>query len=118
MPVITDYSIGVNEDGLLTVSLSPPTPIADWTIRYMEQKRDGGISGFNFKYYGPDAGGGVSGITLVDAGQGTFNVQLNAVDSSGMDPANYVWSAERMDSGFRTTVACGTKSLTPGAGLP
>ena len=68
---------------MLTVTLTPPTNIGGWSIRWMAQRYFGGLSGLVTKY---TASGfdGQSGITITNSGQGVFNVQINSADSSGM----------------------------------
>jgi hypothetical protein len=100
------------EDGILTVSMSPPVAIGGWEIQFKTTKRFGGTtnlftksvaSGFN----------GQSGITITNSGAGIFNIQVNSVDSSGLDFGNYAAVSERLNSGSRTTLTEGFLLLMP-----
>lgn len=102
----TDFSWIKYDDGVLTIALTPPAPIGGWDLRFSLTKRFGGesllvtkscASGYN----------NVSGINIVNSGQGIFNVALSSVDTSGLQPGLYASRCERMNSGARTTLSEG-----------
>lgn len=107
-----DFALAQYADGTLTVTLSPPVPVGGWEIEWVMQKHFGSesplvrksvASGFN----------GASGIRVTNSGQGEFKVTINSVDTSGLDPINYVHSARRLTSGSRVPLAEGYVILTP-----
>jgi len=110
--IFTDFSLGRYEDGVLTVTLTPPTPIGGWTIRFMAQRHFGGLSGYAVKYTASGLDG-MSGITITNSGLGIFNIQLNSSDMSGLPFGNYATGSERLDSGQRTDLTQGFWSLNP-----
>ena len=109
MPVETSFSLPRQEDATITVVMTPPVSITGWPIQFNFLKRFGGdplfskylASGFN----------GVSGISIVDAGQGVFNVSLEANNTSGFQPGNYAVQTFRLSSGARTELTCGFATL-------
>lgn len=99
-------------DGTLTIPLQPPTAIGGWNVRMTCMKRFGGVSGFFVKSM---ASGfyGVSGMNIVNSGNGTMNATINSADTSGMAYGTYAVVIERMDSGFRTPLSNGFLINTP-----
>ena len=113
MPVIADYSFVKFDDGTITVGLQNPTPIGGWDIRYVVTRRFDGSSGLIVKSVASGYNG-QSGITITDSGQGVFNIALNGIDTSGLNPGNYASKCERTNSGFHTTLTLGYLLLLPG----
>jgi hypothetical protein len=112
MPIIANFTLARLEDGVLTIGLEPPAAIGGWNLQLTCMKRFGGqtplflkscASGFN----------GVSGITVVNSGQGIFNIPINSVDTSGSEYGNYATFIERLDSGFRTVIDEGYLTVNP-----
>lgn len=117
MPILVDFSMARNEDATLSVSLQPPTPIGGWDLRFQSSKRHGGLSGgLTPPKVSASGFSGVSGITVVNSGQGQFNVSLNSVDSSGLDFGAYAYSIERMSSGARSVLTQGFIQILPNVG--
>lgn len=107
-----DFSLAPNEDGTIQVNLQPPTPIGGWSLRFDMWKRFGSdtpiiskfaASGFN----------GVSGITIVDSGQGVLQVQLFNPEMSGQDFGAYAYRIARTSSGFVTNTTEGYRLCAP-----
>ena len=121
MAVSVDFSLGRQEDGLLTVNMNPPTAIGGWNIVATIQERFGGISGKIVKSvasgFSASSGNDRSGISVLDSGQGRFRIQLNASETSGWDFKNYVFTVERRDSGSRTILSQGHLLLNPNTGV-
>ena len=113
MAIIQNFSLGRNEAGILTITMTPAVPIGGWELRFHEQKRFGGLSGF-IKTAASGYGDGVSGITVVSSGAGVFQVAIGPADTSGLEFGTYAWTAERLLSGSRTALARGYHILTPG----
>jgi hypothetical protein len=111
MPIYTDYDLVRYSDGQLTIALSPPTPIGGWTVLYEETRRFCGTSGI--QKWLASGFNGVSGITVVNSGEGVIRVQINSTDSSGRNPGSYAYTITRMDSGHRTTLAEGYHVMGP-----
>jgi hypothetical protein len=113
MPVIADFSFVKFDDGTITVGLQDPTPIGGWDIQFVVSKRfDGASSGIVTKSVASGFNG-ASGITITDSGQGHFNIALNGIDTSGLEPGNYATRTERTTSGFHTTLTLGYLILLP-----
>lgn len=113
MPVQADYSFVRMDDGTITVGLQEPTNIAGWGIQFQVSKRFDGGSGLIVKSMASGFVNGQSGITMVNAAQGIFNINLNGVDTSGLQPGNYASKCERINSGFHTTLTVGYLILLP-----
>jgi hypothetical protein len=116
MPSQTDMSLTRFEDGVFIVSMAPSVNISNWTVRFQAQKRFGGISGFMLKSIASGYNN-QSGINITNSGQGQFNVQLNSVDTSGLDYGVYTYCCERLDPGARTVLSEGFITLLPGGGV-
>lgn len=117
MPVHMDFAYTRMEDGTLTISLTPPIPVGgqDWAFRC--GKRFGGgmdliqksvSSGFS-----ASSGVPMSGIQVINSGQGVFQIALNSPDTSGLDYGNYSFSFARTMSGQYSTAAEGYMLLEP-----
>ncbi len=116
MPTQSDFSLTPLEDGVFIINMAPGTPIGGWAMRFQAQKRFGGISGFMQKYTASGYNG-QSGINITNSGQGQFNVQLNSVDTSGLNFGVYTYCCERLDVGSRTVLSEGFITLLPGGGV-
>ena len=106
MPAYVDWNLGEREDGLFTVGLAPPIAIGGWNIQFTLLTRFGGISGLVTKSCASGFSG-VSGITVTNSGNGTFQVSINSADTSGFNPNAYAYTVERLDTGFRTELLQG-----------
>lgn len=113
MSIITNFGAVRMEDGTLTIEMVPAEPIGGWSLQFSVKHRFGGETNLITKVGASGFYLGESGVQIVNSGQGIFNVRLNAVDTSGFDFKNYAFLAERMDSGYRTTLAEGFITLTP-----
>ena len=99
------------EDGLLTITLTPPTSIRNWSIEWKLQKRFG-YSPYPIAVASVTSGlNNVSGINIINADQGVFTVNLIGALTSGLDAGNYVNTSVRTDSGFNTVLSEGYLQL-------
>lgn len=112
MPVLTDFQMSKFEDGILVVEMEPPQPIGGWLVRFQVMKRFGSSSGLIEKWMG-SGGYNVSGMDIVNSGQGLYQATINSLDTSGLDYGAYAFQSERMDSGFRTVLNEGYFMLVP-----
>ena len=112
MPVISDFSLAKFQDGTLTISMAPPQAIGGWPINFTVEKRYGSSDSLILKSVSSGFNG-VSGITVVNSGQGVFNIAINSIDTSGLDWGNYATRSERVNSGARTPITEGFLLLTP-----
>lgn len=112
MPILQDFTLGVNEDGTLSIPMVPATPIGGWTIQYNMMKYFGGVSGIATKYLSSGFNG-ASGITVTNSGQGIFNVSLFASDTSGLQFGSYAYTITRTDSGSHTNICEGWRLAVP-----
>jgi hypothetical protein len=103
LPVYANFTLARYEDGILTVSMTPPTPIGGWTLQFSVCTRFGGTSPLVTKSCASGYNG-TSGITITNSGQGFFAVQLKSADTSGLDPGNFAYVIERLDSGARSLI--------------
>lgn len=102
------------DDGTLVVEMADPIPVGGLSIEFKTQRRFGDdfASGYVTKSM---ASGfyGVSGMNIVNSGEGKFNVAIAGVDTSGMDCGEYAFKIARTDSGSRTSYTEGYMSLQP-----
>lgn len=113
MPILFDMPLVKFEDGILTVALNPPTAIGGWDIEFRVQKRFGQSSGLIIKQAMSGYITGQSGITFVNSGNGTIDINVNQPDTSGLEFGNYAASVRRMNSGSRSVLSQGFLVLYP-----
>ena len=105
MAVYSDFSLMRFENGILSVAMTPPTAIGGWNIQFIQTFRPGGepfiIKSMSSGYYG------VSGMTIINSGQGIMAISLLPIEMSGHDPGAYAWRVTRQDSGYVTDIAQG-----------
>ncbi len=106
MPVYADFPIVQQEDMRVSLNMNPPVPIGQWTIQFQVQRRFGGISGIMFASVASGFNG-MSGITIIDSGQGQMVVTIPSVVTSGMNPGPKAFAGNRIDSGFHTCIVEG-----------
>jgi hypothetical protein len=109
------YYLSQFSDGMLTIGMAPPQPIGGWSIRLEVLNAFGGMSGLIQKYCASGYNG-VSGITVVNSGEGIMQVQFNSPDTSGMNYGNYPIVVEALQSGGRTPICEGYFTLGPAGG--
>lgn len=112
MSVQADFSLARQEDGVLIISMTPVIPIGGQNYQFQVTKRFGGTSGLITKsmhsgFYN------VSGMNIVNSGQGIMRVNINEVDTSGREWGNYSFNVQRLDSGNRTVVSEGYLVILP-----
>lgn len=111
MSVQVDFTLSRVEVGTLDIPLEPPTAVGGWTIEYQMWRRQGATgTPLSLKSIasGYDA---VSGITMINSGQGMFRVSLAPADVSGMSPGNYYYQIIRTDSGQQTLLTQGYRMM-------
>ncbi len=101
-----NYALALYADGVLTIELEPPIAIGGWSIQYFETHRPGNLSGQVIKsmtsgFYA------VSGMNIVNSGQGIFSMNVYATDTSGRCPGNYAFQFRRTDSGLHKVLVEG-----------
>lgn len=118
MPTYQNFGFARYEDGLLTISLAPPTAIGGQNLRFQVLKRFGDSSGLILKSIasGVAASGFASGISIISSGNGVLRVQIRSADTSGLDYGVYGWQLERTDSGSRQVISTGWFHLGPATG--
>lgn len=107
---IIDFTLGRSEKGTLNVTTNPPTMIGGWTLECQMTKRQGGATALVIKsmasgYYG------VSGMDMVNSGQGNYTVGFFPAEVSGKDPGAYSYNISRTDSGYQTTLVFGSRLM-------
>lgn len=112
MANLMDWSWIKFDDGTISISMQPPVAIGGWSLQTVVSKRAGGDSNYIVKnaasgYYN------VSGMNIVNSGQGVFSVSLQSVDTSGMDYGLFSYNVSRLNSGNRVTLVEGFLTLLP-----
>lgn len=118
MPADANFPLIKYEDGHLTVCLSPPAAVSGWSVRLTVSRRFGSPDPLFRKYNVPgDPSSYASGVAVTDAAVGRFRCRVASQDTSGLQPGNYAFSFERVDSGSRTLLARGYLSLGDTTGV-
>lgn len=114
MPVYGDFRLIQSEDALDTFSMQNPTPIGSWDLQVYVSKRFGiGSSGLIVASAASGYGGGQSGITITNSGNGTFTFPINSPATSGWQAGNYATVISRLDSGYNSVLFLGYLILGP-----
>ena len=113
MTIATNYSFARGDDVTLQVSMVPPTSIAGWSIQFLVQKHFGGLSGLITKTGASGYGGGQSGVTVTNSGQGVFNIAIAAQNTSGFEFSPLSYAITRLDSGSTNVLTEGFVNILP-----
>lgn len=110
MPTYADFTLGIYEDGNITMGLQPPGPIGGKSIEFAMMKRPGG-SGIVLKSC---ASGfvNVSGINILNSGTGIISINLFQSEISGQEAGNYFYQIRETTSGHRTVISEGFRRAT------
>ncbi len=92
---------------LLAFAAETVTAINGWHLQFILRRRPGQPALIT-KTTG-------SGITITDAVNGVFAVQLSKADLAALAPGKYWYSALRTDSGFEDVLAYGEVMVLPSA---
>lgn len=96
-------------DGTFTIPLSPPTAIGGWSLEFVQTKRFGGDPIFTLSC--ASGFSGVSGLAVVNSGQGILQATIPSAPVSGLDAGTYTFTLFRTDSGTRTVLAVGQRVM-------
>jgi len=112
MPTPADWQLARYEDGFLTIGLQPPVPIGGWEIQLTVKKRFGGTTPLIVKSL-TSGYMNVSGLTILNSGNGTIRAQINSPDTSGLAYGNYAYTVDRLTSGSSTCLSEGYFMVMP-----
>ncbi len=96
-------------DGILTIPLAPPTAIGGWSLEFTQTRRFGGTPIFTL--YCASGYNGVSGLTVINSGQGIIQANISPFPVSGFTAGVYTFTLKRTDSGSRTVLATGQRLM-------
>lgn len=115
MAVIADFTLPLQNNGILTVPMTPPTAVGGWSLTFVMNRNYGMplTSGLVTKSCASGYGNGVSGITVINSGQGIVQVAFNPAEVSGLPFGNYACRMERTDPGLETTIYEGFRLGVP-----
>lgn len=113
MPILVDFAWAKYNDGVLVIQMSPPVAVGGWDVRFRVMKRFGATSGVMPDKYASSGYSNVSGVAVVNSGQGIFQLSLNSTDTSGLEWGNYACVFDRTTSGSFTTLEEGYMTLVP-----
>lgn len=112
-----DYRVQRGTDTTLSVKLSGTSAFSGQNIsgqgfEFVVSHRLGNVSGF-FTKSAASGYNNVSGINVLHTSGKTFDVSINAADTSGLCPGNHAYATGRTDSGSRTVLQEGFILLLP-----
>lgn len=115
MPYEQDFALNRYVDLSLVIDLRPPMPIGGLDLRLTVSDRFGSITprfvkSMSSGFYN------VSGLNILDSGQGRISAKINSVDTSGLDWGCYAYELKRFDSGNVTDLTQGYLILKPSMG--
>lgn len=107
MPQIANINLYPQTDATIQVQMVPQTAIGSWSITFQVTNRFGAVSGL---ITGSTASGyinNVSGLNIVNSGNGIFSAFISGGSTSGWDPDAYSYVFKRTGSGVATILAEG-----------
>lgn len=115
MPNQQDFGLCRFEDGILTISIIPAIPVGGLDVHLTVAKHFGSTSGVILKSM---ASGfyNVSGLTILNSGQGIIQANLNSPDTSGLPYGNYAFEVRCYTSGRNTDYTQGYFTVNPSMG--
>lgn len=109
MPLVKNFSLPLYENGTIVIGLTPATAIGGWDIRFQMMKAQGGTSLLT-KYVSSGFTSYVSGMTIINSGEGRIGLRFYPAEVSGLDPGNYFYRIDRTQSGFSTGLVEGIRT--------
>lgn len=114
MPTPANFTISRRQDMVLTVPLAPPVIIGGWDVRFQVNHNfplAPVLSGLIVKSM---ASGfyNVSGMNIVNSGEGIFRININSPDTSGLEMGNYAYTISRTNSGSVTSLTEGYMTVS------
>lgn len=107
-----EFTVARQTDITIGIGLEPPVAVGGWDVRFQVTNRFGGSSGLITKSVASGFSA-VSGITVSNSGQGVFEVNLGANDTSGLQYGNYAYEFNRQTSGNMVRLVEGFLLLVP-----
>lgn len=102
MPLFSDFNIAEYSDGTITIPMSPPVNVGGMSVLFTVARRFLSDAPIALRSAATGFGGGQSGVTVLNSGEGVFKVTLPTPEEmSGRDPGNYACQLECIDSGRR-----------------
>lgn len=118
MPDFQTFNLPKLSDGVLTINMTPPFAVGGLAFRFtLAERFDASTSGIILtRSCDSGYGGGQSGVTVTDSGQGQFQVTTPTPEEmSGRNPGNYAYQFECLSSGQRGPLTQGYCVLGPNA---
>lgn len=112
MPIVENITISPNTDCVIQCQISPPTPVGSWSAEFVVKNRFFGISGL---IQGSTASGYsnyVSGMSVINSGNGLLAARITQPQISGWSPGAYVYEFARTGSGVNSLLSCGNLNIT------
>lgn len=109
MPQYQDFSFDAGTDNLCLVQLLEPQDVSTWSVTFTAWKRFGGVVPLIQMGLTPLSGqiNGTSGITLLNSGQGAWQLYFQSLFTSGFQQGNIAYKYSRIDSGHHVDLAVG-----------
>lgn len=104
MAVTANFSFYRGEDTLITVTMTPITDITGWSLQFTARVTLDILPIAITKTTG-------HGITLTNPTGGVFTIFLLSADTNTLDPGNYYFDIQRVDSGFHGVLTTGVMTL-------
>lgn len=110
--ILADYVLSFLEDGVLSVTMVPPTNITFWSIQFQLMKRFDSNSPLEVKSVASGFNN-ASGINIINGPGGQFYVNQPSLDVSGLPDGAYAYSVRRTDPGFAVGIMTGYRLSEP-----
>lgn len=112
MPARGEFRFTRGEDVTLLIPLDTPSPLGGKPLEFQVLNRFGGASGLIVKTCNSGFNG-VSGLAVVNSGQGQLQADIWSPDTSGWVPKSYVYQVDDLSSGVRSRISEGFLVVDP-----
>lgn len=113
MPTQANFGLPKFSDGNLTVNMAPNVDVGGWSLEVVLARRFGSVSGLLIGGIASGIPNGASGLTVINSGEGIFQIAIPSLATSGLQFGNYAYSVNRVESGFRTVLNQGYLTIDP-----
>lgn len=103
MPLESDFLLQRDENGNVIITLTAPSPVGGEYLRFQMTKRFGSDTSI-YSAYSNSGVDGVSGLSILDSGQGKVQISFEPSYVSGYEAGNYACKLQRLSSGRWTKI--------------
>ena len=105
--ITQDFSWTREDDGTITITLTPPASVGGWAVTFDITKRFGSTDTPKMRKSMSSGFYNTSGMNIVTSGTGVLSASIRSVDTSGWETGLYAMKTYRTNSGNQQTLVEG-----------